>query len=235
MTTTSTLLAVALLGAGFWGWRLQLERQRARFIATFGFPQRLRSKLSERYPHLSAEQVSQVLHGLREYFQLCRLAKRQLVAMPSQAVDVAWHEFILYTRQYQGFCRRALGRFLHHTPNDAMPSQRAASEGIRRAWRLSCARENLARQAPQRLPLLFALDAELGIADGFHYSLNCGALPGSYRQGDAYCASHIGCSSGCGGGSSCGGGGDGSAGGSSDSSSGSSDGGGCGGGCGGGD
>lgn len=225
MTTTSALMAAVLLGTGFWGWRLQLARQRARYIATFGFPQRLRSKLSERYPHLSAEQVSQVLHGLREYFQLCRLAKRQTVAMPSQAVDVAWHEFILYTRQYRSFCRRALGRFLHHTPNDALPSQGVASEGIRRAWRLACARENLPQQAPQRLPLLFALDAELGIADGFRYRLDCGAQPGSYRQGDSYCASHIGCTSGCAGNSDA----------SSAGDNGSSDGGsGCGGGCGGG-
>ncbi len=224
MTFASTLLGLTALGIGYWTWRQQRSRQQARFIATFGFPQRLRSKLSERYPHLTPEQTSQVLQGLREYFQLCRLAKRQMVAMPSQAVDVAWHEFILYTRQYRGFCRRALGRFLHHTPNDALPSGHAASEGIRRAWRLACAREGLPLQAPQRLPLLFALDAELGIADGFRYSLDCGAQPGSYQYGDSYCASHIGCASGCGGGSD-----------SSLSSDSSSDGGsGCGGGCGGG-
>lgn len=229
MTLTSTLLGLAALGAGYWSWRRQHSRRRARFIATFGFPQRLRSKLVERYPHLTPEQTGQVLQGLREYFQLCRLARREMVAMPSQAVDVAWHEFILYTRQYRGFCRRALGRFLHHTPNDALPDNRAASAGIRRAWRLSCTREGLNLQAPQRLPLLFALDAELGIADGFHYRLDCGALPGSYQVGDSYCASHIGCTSGCGGGS------DSSLFSDSSSDSGSSDGGsGCGGGCGGG-
>lgn len=224
MSFASTLFGITVLGIGYWSWQ-QRSRRQARFIASFGFPQRLRSKLSERYPHLTPEQTSQVLQGLREYFQLCRLAKRQMVAMPSQAVDVAWHEFILYTRQYRSFCSRALGRFLHHTPNDALPDSRVASEGIRRAWRLACAREGLPLQAPQRLPLLFALDAELGIADGFRYSLDCGAQPGSYRQGDSYCASHIGCSSGCGGNSDS----------SSSGDSGSSDGGsGCGGGCGGG-
>jgi hypothetical protein len=145
--------------------------------------------------------------------------------MPSQAVDMAWHEFILYTRQYRQFCSRGLGRFLHHTPHDVMPNPNAASDGIRRAWRLACSREGIDPQLPARLPLLFALDAELGIADGFRYSLDCGAHPGSYRKGDTYCASHIGCGSGCSGGS----------GSNNDSSSdGGSDGGGCGGGCGGG-
>ena len=48
---------------------------------------------------------------------------------------------------------------------------------------------------PTRLPLLFALDTELAIADGFRYTLNCAQR----QDGGAavYCASHIGCSSGC--------------------------------------
>lgn len=228
MTITTILFGAAALGGGYWLWRKRRGRQRDEFIAAFEFPERLRSKLLERYPHLTPAQTGQVLRGLREYFQLCRLAERRMVAMPSQAVDVAWHEFILYTRQYRAFCRKGLGRFLHHVPNDAMPNARAASDGIRRAWRLACLREGLAPRAPAKVPMLFALDAELGIADGFHYRLDCGATPGSYQPGDAYCASHIGCGSGCAGG--CGG----DSGSPSGGSDGASDGGGCGGGCGGG-
>ncbi|WP_414705424.1 glycine-rich domain-containing protein [Pseudomonas sp.] len=190
-------------------------RARERFIESYAFPQRLRRKLAERYPHLSEQQTAHALRGLRQYFQLCRQAKRRMVAMPSQAVDVLWHEFILHTRQYQQFCNQGIGRFLHHVPSEAMQSPTLAQQGIRRAWRLACVAEGIAPKAPQRLPLLFALDAELAIADGFHYSLNCRG--GKNRQGDTYCAGHIGCSSGCAGG--CGG---------------SSDGGGDSGGCGGG-
>lgn len=223
MTVTSTLFGAATLGAGYWFWRTLRRQRHDAFIAGFEFPERLRSKLQERYPHLTPTQAGEVLRGLREYFQLCRLADRRMVAMPSQAVDVAWHEFILYTRQYRAFCRKGLGRFLHHVPHDAMPNAHAASDGIRRAWRLACLREGLDPQAPVRLPLLFALDAQLGITDGFHYRLDCGAHPGSYRSGDTYCASHIGCGSG--GVSGCGG---------DSGSEGGSDSGGCGGGCGGG-
>lgn len=203
--TASNILFIAIgLALIYGGWRLVRRQQREAFIARYRFPERVSRRLSERYPQLSPAQSQQVLAGLREYFQLCRMAGRRRVAMPSQAVDLAWHEFILYTRQYRGFCRQALGRFLHHTPNDAMPHARAASAGIRRAWRLACAREAIAPRSPSRLPLLFALDAELGIDGGFVYRLDCGATPGSSGHAGAYCASSIGCGSGCSG-SSCGG------------------------------
>lgn len=224
MSIGLVLLSIALIGIGYCYWNEHRKWLRTRFIHSYRFPTRLGHKLLERYPHLSEQQVDKVLHGLREYFQLCRLAGRSMVAMPSQAVDVVWHEFILHTRQYRSFCRQGLGRFLDHTPNEAMPRPQDSREALQRAWQLACKRQQLPMPATQ-LPWLFALDAELGIADGFRYSLNCGAHPGSYRNGDAYCASHIGCGSGCSGGS-----------GSNNDSSGDagSDGGGCGGGCGGG-
>ena len=177
----------------------------------------LDKRLAARRPELTPAQRSEVFAGLRDYFQLCRSAGRRIVAMPSQVVDDAWHEFILFTRYYDRFCRGAFGRFLHHTPAEAMASPTAASDGIRRAWRLACAREGIDPKQPARLPRLFALDAALLIAGGFVYQLDCLAAGAT---GSGYCASHIGCSSGCSGDS-----------GSADSDGGSGDGGG--GGCGG--
>ena len=58
--------------------------------------------------------------------------------MPSQVVDDAWHTFILFTRNYELFCRKAFGRFLHHTPAEAMAGQTTATEGIKRTWRIAC-------------------------------------------------------------------------------------------------
>ncbi|HJP79570.1 MAG TPA: hypothetical protein VJ914_35190 [Pseudonocardiaceae bacterium] len=37
---------------------------------------------------------------------------------PSDLVDIGWHTFVLYTRDYADFCRQIAGRFLHHTPTD---------------------------------------------------------------------------------------------------------------------
>lgn len=170
------LLGITLLaGAAFVGgylYRRGLDRRRYRFIQQFRLPPRVAQAVRERYPQLSEEQVQRVLGGLREYLLLCRAAGKRMVAMPSQVVDVAWHELILHTRLYQHVCRKGLGRFLHHTPAQAMSSPRQAQEGIQRAWKLACRREGIDPLNPTRLPLLFALDTELAIADGFRYALN---------------------------------------------------------------
>ena len=196
------------------------RRAREHYIDTYRFPPAVRQRVLKRYPHLSEDQLDLVLRALRDYFHLCRKARRRLLAMPSQVVDVAWHEFILFTRNYQAFCRRALGRFLHHTPTEAMPDRTMATEGIRRTWRLACLRDGIDPKAAVAVPLLFAIDRRLGIEDGFHYVLNCLHMAAAANAG-SYCASHIGCGGGCGGGcagSGCGGdgGGDGGCGGGGD-------------------
>lgn len=175
--------------------------RRAAFIKNYQFPESIKNKVSHVYPHLTTSETEQVIKSLREYFYLISLSNKKTVAMPSQVVDIAWHEFILFTREYAKFCASALGRFLHHTPAEAMQSKNVAQSGIKRAWRISCHRENINPTAPKRLPLIFALDAQLKIEDGFHYELNCMSSPSSTLGGGAsgigYCGSHIGCSSGC--------------------------------------
>ena len=217
------LIAFAIAGLIVWVlWRNWARSRRVAYIDNFPYARLLDKRLATRRPELSEAQRQAVFVVLNDYFQLCRIAGKRMVAMPSQAVDDAWHEFILFTRQYDKFCQGAFGRFLHHTPAEAMSAPTQASEGIRRAWRLACAREKIDPQKPDRLPRLFALDAILLIAGGFIYHLDCMAAQKA-GLGDGYCASHIGCggSSGCSGDS-----------GSSDSGDGGS---GCGGGCGGGD
>jgi hypothetical protein len=204
-------------------WRNWSRQRRGAYIAAYPYQRFLDKRLAVRRPELSAEQRVAVFTALDDYFQLCRKAGRRMVAMPSQAADDAWHEFILFTRHYDKFCRHAFGRFLHHTPAEAMSSPTQASDGLKRAWRLACAHEKINPKAPERLPRLFALDATLGIAGGFVYQLDCLAASGG-AAGSGYCASHIGCG---GGGSGCSG--------DAGSSDGGGDGGsGCGGGCGGG-
>ncbi|TXG99242.1 MAG: hypothetical protein E6R09_10435 [Rhodocyclaceae bacterium] len=212
-------ILLALIAGGLWlAWRNWQRAGRANFIAAFPLRERLDRRLAARRPELDEAQRDEVFEGLRDYFLICNLAGRRMVAMPSQAADDAWHEFILFTRQYDKFCAHAFGRFLHHTPAEAMSTPTQASDGLKRAWRLACAHEKIDPKAPERLPRLFALDAALGIAGGFVYQLDCLAASGG-AAGSGFCASHIGCSSGCSGDS-----------GSSDSSDGGGDGGGCGGG-----
>jgi hypothetical protein len=196
-------------------WRRWAERGREQFVKDYRFPPGLARKLRDTYPHLSEGQAEMVLRELRSFFHVARAARGQMVSMPSQAVDVAWHEFILFTRGYRQFCRRALGRFLDHTPAEHMQSPRSAQVGLRRTWLQACRLEGIDPRKPERLPMLFALDGLLQIPDGFRYALNCMGPDGTGTT-DAYCASDIGCGGGdggCGGGDADGSGGDGCGGG----------------------
>ncbi|MCE0558292.1 hypothetical protein K1M91_15095 [Motilimonas sp. E26] len=200
----AAIIVIAIIGLlkVFTGQRIQ---RREAYILSFQFPVSIKAKVLQVYPHLTESEIDLVMQGLRDYFQVCNLAGNKMVSMPSQVVDVAWHEFILFTRNYALFCQQGLGRFLHHTPAEAMTSPTIAQEGIKRAWRFACKKDRIDPNAAFTLPLLFAIDAKLQIADGFTYHLNCQAAGAS-----GYCAGHIGCGGGSGDGydssdSSCGG------------------------------
>lgn len=184
------------------------------YIKYYKFPSRVAKKVKEKYPHLSDKDVNLVLKALRDYFSICNIAKKKMIAMPSQVVDVAWHEFILMTHDYERFCKRAFGHFLHHSPTETMQSEEVAHESLKRAWRISCSIDNIDPSKPDSLPLLFSVDIELNIKDGFKYSLNStdNSNDSGYNANNigcsSSCASDSGSSSNCSGGSSCGGGGD---------------------------
>ncbi len=222
-------LFIAAASAGLFGvsaWLRARELRRAEYIRTFRFPRGLFGKLHQRYPDLSRKDIALVSRGLRQFFIAYLMSGRRYVAMPSRVVDDLWHEFILYTRDYQAFCNLAFGDFLHHTPAAALdPRRKQSNEGLRRVWWYACKYENINATNPTRLPLLFALDGKLNVLNGYLYQPDCEALR---RSGvlDTQCASdfsstHIdgtlagfgkprtnaasGCGGGCGGGSSCGG------------------------------
>lgn len=190
------LITALVLLLAYAAWRRWQRASRERYIERYPYRQQLDSRLAARRPELSAEQRRQVLAALSDYFVLCNRAGPRMLAMPSQAVDDAWHEFILSTRQYERFCRQAFGRFLHHTPAEAMETPLLASDGIKRTWRLACAHEGLNPVNPTHLPGLFAIDATLGLCGGFVYQLDCLAAQAAHG-GSSCCASHIGCASGC--------------------------------------
>lgn len=173
----------------------QIKRdQQLAYIENYQFHPAISKKIKNTYPHLNDTQLQTVFKGLRDYFHICNLASGRMVSMPSQVVDVAWHEFILFTQEYQQFCQKSQGRFLHHMPTEAMDTPTRASGGLKRAWYLTCKKTGLDPKSPSQLPLLFAIDALLRIEDGFKYSLNCNS---NQTSSDSYCATHIGCSSGC--------------------------------------
>lgn len=156
--------------AGGLGWLfLQRRKARLRWLAGYRFPASVKVALAKEYPQLKAQQTEQVLEGLRAYFQLCQGAGKTPLGMPSQAVDKAWHAFILCTREYQSFCQQAFGRYLHHTPHQA-GGERLQQRALRQTWLRACRAEGLSTSSGRLvMPTLFALDAALGIPNGFQY------------------------------------------------------------------
>ena len=80
--------------------------------------------------------------------------------MPSKVVDVAWHEFILRSREYTAFCQRAFGGYLHHAPDDTLD---VSANSLLPA--------TLALVDKHEIPIvLFTADEESGWSDGCRYS-----------------------------------------------------------------
>ena len=150
--------------------------QREIAVRESAVPQFLKRKLRESHPHLTGKDCDLLERGLRQFFLACLRSNGRFVAMPSRAVDAMWHEFILHTRAYRDWCELTLGRFLHHTPAEALGPKADTNDGLRRAWFWSCRDEAIDPKKPTRLPLLFALDAKLKIANGFVYVADCGAI-----------------------------------------------------------
>jgi hypothetical protein len=134
--------------------------------------------------------VAGVLDALRTYFLAClgnlEAGSQRPVGMPSRVVDNAWHAFVVDTKAYEGFCRRAFSAYLHHTPRGEMqvPMLDALANTVRRLRSMPTCdgtgvfvhRGRHRRQdagtaavAATTLPALFAIDSALGITDGCAY------------------------------------------------------------------
>jgi hypothetical protein len=103
--------------------------------------------------------------GLRQWLRCCGAALRdkQVIGMPSHAVDEAWHGLILCTARYSAFCQDAYGQFLHHHPEGGAPDDVAAradsvAEQLRRtviAWSMVA--------VPGEECVLWDLDRQVGV------------------------------------------------------------------------
>lgn len=171
---------------------LYLHNRRLAYIRDAPLPPGIHDKLRRSRPDIDPRHHARIVLALRDFYMIHLRARGKPVGMPSRAVDALWHEHILYTRHYRDFCRRAFGplRFLHHVPAAALSRHYDSNVGLRRTWWHACRLEGLDPRAPTRLPRLFAIDAELGLADGVRYTLGVAqARPAEVAGG---------CGSGCG-------------------------------------
>ncbi len=67
----------------------------------------------------TADEGEALFKEVKRYLVLGRMDETKIWQMHSLRVDEAWHQFILYTKQYSDFCQRFFGRYLHHRPSNA--------------------------------------------------------------------------------------------------------------------
>jgi hypothetical protein len=184
------LLLLILLGLAGWFastlWIIRRQVGRADYIRSYMFPPGLLERFAKRRPGLDLADRHLAAHALRQFFLVYLKSGFRPVSMPSQSVDDLWHEFILYTKNYEQFCKMAFGRFLHHAPAEVLSTEQRANDGLRRTWWYACLEENINPRNATRLPLLFALDGKLKLEDGFRYAPDCAELRKN-GDGDVYC------------------------------------------------
>ena len=181
-------MLLAILHSSLSAWLGSVRRQ---FIRDARLPSYLGGKLRETYPHVTVAEAELVLRGLRQFFMAHSRSGHQFVAMPSKAVDAAWHEFILHTHGYAQWCEAAFGKLLHHTPAEVLGKSAQRNDGLRRSWFWSCKEESIDPRKPTRLPLLFAIDKKLAISGGFSYVPDCKSINAASGS-DAHCGTSFG-------------------------------------------
>jgi hypothetical protein len=59
------------------------------------------------------EEAQEVFTDTLRFLYLCSIHKG---LAPTKRIDIGWHTFILYTKDYAAFCDIFFGRFMHHVP-----------------------------------------------------------------------------------------------------------------------
>lgn len=144
--------------------RRRAARKRERYVAAYEFPPHIETRVRRRFPELTDDTWMLVERGLREWFVCCAWRGRAVLGMPSRIVDEAWHEFILSSVAYTGFCNAAFDKYIHHTPDEAMSgSMGNALAATVRAWDRS-------EMGSQGESVLWDLDEQLGIDEPLRIS-----------------------------------------------------------------
>lgn len=75
----------------------------------------------------TAEEAEALFAEVKKYIALTQSDRAKIYAMHSLRVDVAWHQFILFTKEYAAFCHTYFGNFIHHCPSTAPRSEEERS------------------------------------------------------------------------------------------------------------
>lgn len=80
----------------------------------------------------SEKEFELYLYGLKQYFLLNAVLKT--VPMFSKEVDIIWHEMLMFTREYEDFCKRYIGEMIHHAPGIGRDGMEDGSQRAEFDW-----------------------------------------------------------------------------------------------------
>lgn len=63
---------------------------------------------------VTLEMAHSIFEDTLRFLYLASKTKQALV--PTKSIDIGWHAFLMFTRDYQEFCKNHLGQFVHHCP-----------------------------------------------------------------------------------------------------------------------
>lgn len=67
---------------------------------------------------LSAKEARLLFEDVKKFLYLCAISRNKLT--PPHPIDMGWHEFLMYTRDYASFCKKVLGVYIHHVPDPVL-------------------------------------------------------------------------------------------------------------------
>ncbi len=113
--------------------------------------------------------------GLAQFFEVCRLQQAHgPCALPSKGADSVWHVWLrVDPAGLAAWQQRHFGRTLDHLPADNLGAP--LRDSLARTWAGACSSQGLGVLGP-RLPLLFAVDGQLGLPTGWAYRHERGVL-----------------------------------------------------------
>lgn len=104
------------------------QRQARTLVGTDLFDSLVRAILRD-HSDIGQDRAERIADQALAFLGACaRFPEKRLA--PSKTVDIGWHAFILYTREYAEFCERVAGRFIHHVPQDAPGAPQHSKEPV---------------------------------------------------------------------------------------------------------
>jgi len=172
-------------GRGPWGRR----GAAARVAAIDGYPvgEAVLERFGSAHPEVAAEDVALVVAATRQWFRVLAARPGGEPAVPSYAVAGLWAAMAADDETWAAFCVDVLGAApVHRAPPEA--GEESSSAGL--AVTLAAARRD-EPDAPGGLPLLFRIDAAVGVLNARRYLADCGGGTQCHPSPGVRCLVHL--------------------------------------------